>query len=290
MSNSVLEVRGLNKFYTNFQIKNLNLKLNTGEIIGFIGSNGAGKSTTIKSILNIIDVDSGEILFNGENIKSNEIDFKAQIGYVGENTRFYNDITLNSLYKFVKESYKNYWDDAYFKNLINSVFKLNMNKKIKELSKGMIVKYMLAIALSHNPKLLILDEPTSGLDPIIRQEVLNILWDLNKKNNTTIFMSSHISEDIESICERIIFIDAGKILLDIKVKGALEKYKKIEVDKLSSEQKRTFEKFSVASKEFYIFDMNDIDKNIESNLLREVSLNEILFYLNNKNLREVKND
>lgn len=284
MIDKILEVKNLNKSYDKFSINNLNFKLNAGEIVGFIGTNGAGKSTTIKSILNIIDIDSGEILFMGNSIKSNEMNAKLEIGYVGENNKFYNDITLKSLYKFVKESYKDRWDNEYFENLINNIFKIDMNKKIKELSKGMIVKYMIAIALSHKPRLLILDEPTSGLDPIIREEVLNILLDMNKKNNTTIFMSSHITEDIESVCNRVIYIDNGSILLDVDVENALKKYKKIRIDELNNEQREIFKSFSVLSNNYYLFNVDDNLSNINSDLFEDLTLNQILVYLKNKNL------
>lgn len=284
MIDKILEVRGLNKSYNKFNINNLNLELNVGEIVGFIGANGAGKSTTIKSILNIIDIDSGEILFMGNNIKNNEINAKLEIGYVGENSKFYNDITLKSLYKFVRESYKDKWDNEYFENLINNTFKIDMNKKIKELSKGMIVKYMIAIALSHNPRLLILDEPTSGLDPIIREEVLEILLDMNKKNNTTIFMSSHITEDIESICNRVIYIDNGSILLDIIVDDTTKKYKKIRIDKLDNSQRSIFENFAILSNDYYLFDVDNNVSNVNSELFEDLTLNQILIYLKNKNL------
>lgn len=284
MIDKILEVKNLSKSYDKFSINNLNFKLNVGEIVGFIGTNGAGKSTTIKSILNIIDIDSGEILFMGNSIKNNEINAKLEIGYVGENNKFYNDITLKSLYKFVKESYKDRWDNEYFENLINNIFKIDMNKKIKELSKGMIVKYMIAIALSHKPKLLILDEPTSGLDPIIREEVLNILLDMNKKNNTTIFMSSHITEDIESVCNRAIYIDNGSILLDIDVENAVKKYKKIRIDELDNEQRNVFKNFSVLSNNYYLFNVDDNFSNINSDLFEDLTLNQILVYLKNKDL------
>lgn len=287
MNNLILEVRGLGKYYENFQIRDLNLKIYEGEVVGFIGANGAGKSTTIKSILNIIDIDSGEMLFQGNDIRDNEIDSKLKIGYVGETTRFYNDISLKMLYKFVKESYGDYWDDGYFNNLINNVFKLNLNNKIKELSKGMVVKFMIAIALAHNPKLLILDEPTSGLDPVIREEVLDILLDLNRQKNTTIFMSSHISEDIKSICNRVVFIDSGEILADMNIKDVLKKYRKININELDNVHKIILKNISVEVKGFYLFDIDDIQNDIDKNVTEEASLSEILLYLKNKDLREV---
>lgn len=287
MYREVLQIKALNKSYPGFRIKDLNLNINEGEIVGIIGANGAGKSTIIKSILNIINVDSGIINFYDENMKQNEEKVKLEIGYVGDNNKFYNDIAIQSIYKFVKESYKDRWDDKYFNTLIKDVFKLDMKKKVKELSKGMLVKFMIAIALSHNPKLLILDEPTSGLDPIIREEVLKILFNMNRESNMTIFMSSHILEDIESICHRIIYIDSGEIILDIKKDDALDRYKKIRQYKLNDEEKNMFGKIAVLNNDSYLFDIEAYNKNIKNkeefnSKLENSSLSEILIFLKEK--------
>lgn len=287
MGESILEIVDLNKSYDKFSINNLNLKINEGEIIGIIGANGAGKSTIIKSILNIINTDSGRIKFKGEDAILNEENFKKEIGYVGDNNKFYNDITLNALYKFVKESYKDKWDDEYFYYLIKEKFELDMKKRFKELSKGMLMKFMIAIALSHNPSLLILDEPTSGLDPIVREELLNILKDMNKKNDITIFMSSHIIEDIESICHRILYIDSGKILLDINKNDTITKYKKININNLNLDEKDIFRKFSIANDEYYLFEVSKYKKEIHDKeklvqYFKDLSLSEILIYLRNR--------
>ncbi|MBQ3423402.1 MAG: ABC transporter ATP-binding protein [Romboutsia sp.] len=285
MDEKILEIKKLNKSYgEKFSIEDLNLTIKKGEIVGIIGANGAGKSTMIKSILNIINIDSGMVLFSGKEMKSNEEEIKRKIGYVGDNNKFYNDITLKSIYKFVKESYKQNWNDEYFNILINDIFKLDMKKKVKELSKGMLVKYMIALALSHNPELLILDEPTSGLDPIIREEVIKILFNINKEKNVTILMSSHILEDIESICNRIIYIDSGEVILDICKEDAANTYKRIKQYKLDDSEKKLFDEFAVINNENYLFDINLFNKEVINKskfqpMFERASLSEILIVL-----------
>lgn len=285
MSEKILEIKNLNKSYgKEFSIEDLNLTIERGEIVGIIGANGAGKSTMIKSILNIINIDSGEVLFSGKEMKSDEEDIKQKIGYVGDNNKFYTDITLKAIYKFVKESYKQSWDDEYFHILINDVFKLDMKKKFKELSKGMTVKFMIALALSHNPELLILDEPTSGLDPIIREEVIKILFNINKDKDITIFMSSHILEDIESICNRIIYVDSGQIILDTNKENAINTYKRIKQYKLNDSEKKLFDKFAIINNDNYLFDINLFNKEVTNKskfepMFERASLSEILIVL-----------
>lgn len=210
MSRKVLEIQGLCKSYPEFTLQDFNLSLYEGEIVGFIGPNGSGKSTTIKSIMNLIRPDQGQVLFFGKKISDNEQSIKTEIGYVGEHLNFYEKTSLKLIYKFVKRFYKN-WDDQFFKELIHK-FNLSLDKKLGECSKGMIVKFSIALSLAHHPKLLILDEPTSGLDPVIRNDVLRILKDLCSKENTTIFFSSHITEDIEKITDRVVYIYNGKLL------------------------------------------------------------------------------
>lgn len=284
MMNTILEINNLNKSYSNFSINNLNLKILKGEIVGVIGANGAGKSTLIKSILNIIEIDSGSIKYKGIDTKKQEDDFKLMVGYVGDTNKFYNDIKLKNIYTFVKASYKDKWDDNCFNNLIYKKFNLDLEKKPKELSTGMLVKFIIALALAHRCELLILDEPTSGLDPIIREEVLNILYDMNKNEDVTILMSSHILDDIESICQRIIYIDSGQIILDIPKNDIKTKYIKIEKEKLSSEEKNLFKNFAIENKNNYLFDLDSfnneiLDKEIYNKYFTQMTLNEILIFL-----------
>ena len=222
---SILIVKNLNKHYSKFDLKKININLEEGTIMGFIGPNGAGKSTTIKSILNIIPFDAGEISINGINYKEKEVEVKQLIGYVGEEINLYPDVTAYEFCKFIKKTYLN-WDDRLFEELIKR-FKLDIYKKIGQYSKGMSVKLALVLALSHHPKLMILDEPTSGLDPIVRNELLEILEETVKKEKSSILFSSHITEDIVKIANKVAYIYNGEIVLTDYKDTILNHYKKI---------------------------------------------------------------
>lgn len=226
---SILKVKGLNKIYGNFALRNISIDLPPGTIMGFIGPNGSGKSTTIKSILNIIPFDSGEIVIDGMDNVKNEIQVKQKIGYVGEHLNLYEDVSAQQFYKFVKKYYIK-WDDDYFARLVK-LFDLDLSKKIGALSKGTVVKFSLSLALSHHPKLLILDEPTSGLDPVIRNEVLEILKEIVDTEGSAVFFSSHITEDIAKIADYVTYIDKGVVLLSEAKESMLNRYKKLTFSK-----------------------------------------------------------
>ncbi|WP_242224804.1 ATP-binding cassette domain-containing protein [Bacillus cereus group sp. BfR-BA-01380] len=168
-----LDIRNVNKKYQNFELKDVSFQLEKGYIMGFIGANGAGKITTIKSILNMIHLDSGEARILGKNIAEHDIELKQEIGYAFSGIDFYTRNKIKTLTNVIKKFYTN-WDDETYYNYLRR-FKLDENKKIVELSTGMKVKYSLALALSHGAKLLILDEPTSGLDLAARVFVIVIL-------------------------------------------------------------------------------------------------------------------
>lgn len=213
-NNLIIEINNLEKKYNSFKLKNISFSLSKGEVVGLIGPNGAGKSTIIKSILNIIESDAGEIIFLGENIlNSNNISYKEEIGYVGENVDFFQNQKIKNIKKYYQMYYEN-WDEQMYQHLFNNIFELSGEMKIKELSKGMKVKFSLALALSHNPKLLIMDEPTSGLDPIVRSKILKILKEYAEKYGTAILFSSHITEDMNRIADKLIFLNHG-IILDV---------------------------------------------------------------------------
>ena len=225
MTEYMLNVSNLNKCYKKFKLQNVNLQLQKGEIMWFIGPNGAGKSTTIKSIMNIIPFDDGIITVDGKNLNENEIEIKQNIGYVGEHLDFYEKVKLKKIYKFTRKCYIN-WDVDLFASLVKR-FDLDLEKKMNELSKGMTVKFSLAMALAHHPKLLILDEPTSGLDPVIRNDLLDILKETVKKDNSAVLFSSHITEDIAKIADTVAFIHNGEIKLISNKYSILEHYLKI---------------------------------------------------------------
>ena len=231
MSNAI-EIKNLKKKYdNNFELGEINLEIPSGYIIGLIGENGAGKTTLIKSILNIIKPEYGEIKIFDKNNKKYESIIKEDIGVVLDGMFFPEILTPNDINFIMKDIYKN-WDKELFYKYLNN-FKLQSNKKIKDLSKGMRKKLEIATALSHKPKLLILDEPTSGLDPVVRDDILDIFLDFIKDEEHTILLSTHITSDLEHIADEIIFIDRGKIILNENKDELLDNYGILKCDKKS---------------------------------------------------------
>lgn len=236
----VLEINNLRKTYKGFSLKDINIKLEQGYITGFIGANGAGKSTTIKSILNLINRDSGDVkIFNKDN-KTNDKELKNKIGVVLDEGYFYEELTLKEMKNIIAPMYSN-WDENQFNNYIRR-FNLPLDRKISKLSKGMRMKYSIAIALSHNAELFIMDEPTSGLDPIVREELLEILSDIIQEENKTIFFSTHITSDLDKIADYLIIINDGKILLQGAKDEIIESHRLVKGDKklLNSENRKDF--------------------------------------------------
>lgn len=205
-----IEVEKLNKDYKSFQLKNISFQVPAGSIMGFIGENGAGKTTTIKEILNLISRDSGVIKIFGQDNKINEKEIKEQIGVVFDESYFHDGLKIKDITGIMKHIYKN-WDAKVFSQYIDK-FKLPDDKVVKEFSRGMKMKLTIAVALSHGAKLLILDEATSGLDPVVRDEMLDIFLDFIQEENHTIFISSHITSDLEKIADYITFIHQGEIV------------------------------------------------------------------------------
>lgn len=215
---NILEVKNLCKKYNGFELKNINIELPKGMIMGLIGENGAGKSTTIKAILNVINRDSGEIKIFGLDNKENEKQIKEDIGVVLDDSFLSEYLNPTDINKIMKNIYKNWDEKLYFKYIED--FKLPKDKISKEYSSGMKMKLKIAVALSHHPKLLILDEPTSGLDPVARNEILDIFQDFIQDEEKGVLVSSHITSDLEHIADYITFINDGEILL-IKTRDEL---------------------------------------------------------------------
>ena len=219
---NILEVKNLSKKYIGFELKDINFNLPKGMIMGFIGENGAGKTTTIKAILDIIQNYKGNIKIFGLDNRKDEAKIKEDIGIVLDDMFFPEVLTANDINSILKDTYKNWDSKLYYKYLKD--FGLPNNKPIKTLSKGMRKKLEIATAISHHPKLLILDEPTSGLDPIARNEVIDIFQDFIQNEECSIFLSSHITTDLEHIADYITFINKGEILLSKTCNELLEKY------------------------------------------------------------------
>lgn len=219
MENAIC-IRGLCKHYEDFSLENLDLTVPTGTIVGFVGENGAGKTTTLKAIFGAIRTDGGSIEVLGCT-DPNRLD-KSQIGVVMEDSFFYETLTprqVNSIMKSLQPG----WDSAEFARLLHD-YQLPEKKLIKDMSKGMRMKFRLATALAHKPKLLILDEATSGLDPVVRGEVLDYLRDYIQDENHSVLMSSHITSDLEKVADSIAYLHKGRLLFQMDRDELLEKY------------------------------------------------------------------
>ena len=208
---NALEIKNLTKAYPGFTLDNLNLTLPSGCIMGLIGENGAGKSTTIKLILDMIHKDSGSITILGKDNTDGIELTKEDIGVVMDEVGIPECLTVKQVGNVMKHTFRN-WDDAEYTRLIQKLA-LPDKKQFKEFSRGMKMKLGIAIALSHNAKLLILDEATSGLDPVVRDEVVEMLSDFTRDEAHSILISSHIVSDLEKLCDYIAFIHKGKLLL-----------------------------------------------------------------------------
>lgn len=205
---NVIELQHVHKSFKGFQIKDFSINVKKGFVTGFIGGNGAGKSTTIKLIMNLLQQDSGTVSVFGMDYKKHEKEIKERIGFVYDENVFYEYVTLKDMKRIIKPAYKN-WDDDAFQRYVTQ-FELPLNKNMKTFSKGMKMKASLAIALAHHAELIIMDEPTAGLDPIFRRELLNILHELMQDEDKTIFFSTHITTDLDRIADYITFVHNGE--------------------------------------------------------------------------------
>lgn len=276
--NNSLEVKNLCKKYNGFELKNINLNLPKGMIMGLIGENGAGKTTTIKSMLNLIQIDSGEIKIFGLNIKENEKKIKEDIGVVLDDSFFSEYLNPADINKIMRKIYKN-WDEKLYDKYLED-FKLPKNKISKEFSSGMKMKLKIAVALSHHPKLLILDEPTSGLDPVARSEILDIFQDFIQNEENSIFVSSHITSDLEHIADYITFINDGEIVLSKTRDELLEKYGIVKCSKSEFEKidKNDYVKFKVNRYEYDVLveDKAKFKRKYEFKIIDKPTLDDIM--------------
>lgn len=193
-----------------------------------IGENGAGKSTIIKSILGVVHPDGGEIVFNGTPVSKLNKAERQKISFVLDDMGLPIELTLSMLDKVLSNIYGK-WDSAKFHSLVQR-FQLPENKLFKEFSKGMKMKATIAVALSYESNLLILDEPTSGLDPVVRDEILQMIYDYNQENNHAALISSHITTDLEKICDYIVYIHNGRVIFNEEKDELLSKYAVYSVD------------------------------------------------------------
>ena len=257
----MIEVRNLNKTYKSFKLGNASFDLESGKITGLIGVNGAGKSTILRILIGLVKSESGEISIDGNKVL--DLGEKLRVGFVSQELNIYSDQKMSALSAFVKDIYRKQWNDDLFRHYMNDVFALKDDLKIKELSTGMRVKFFLAMELAKKPECLLLDEVTSGLDPMIRDEVLDILQGIAQEDNIPVLMSSHITEDLEKIADKIIYIDSGRILLEDSVENIKKNYYRIneeELSKLGEETRALILDKGIKQHQYYVYDASGIEK------------------------------
>ncbi len=206
-----LVLKHVSKAYENFQLKDISFTLPEGTIMGIIGENGAGKSTIINCIMDLVKRDSGEITILGQQMDKDNLTLREDIGLVFDVSDFYDSFHLEQTERILQDIYKN-WDHEAFQKYKRQ-FALPNKKRIKEFSRGMKMKTAIAIALSHKPRLMILDEATSGLDPVMRDEILDVFMDFVQDEHHSILLSSHISSDLEKVADYITFLHNGELVL-----------------------------------------------------------------------------
>ena len=223
---AILEVNGLCKNYPGFRLDDVSFALTEGKITGFIGRNGAGKTTTLKSLMGFVHPDAGSVRFFDMDWVGHEQQIKRQIGYVAGGVGFYPNKRLKAITEVTRSFYPD-WDGTMYRSCMEN-FRLDESKTPSQLSEGMKVKYALALALSHHARLLILDEPTSGLDPVSRDELLDILLDLQREGVSILF-STHITSDLEKCADDILYIRKGRVEAHDDIKRFTGSYRLVEL-------------------------------------------------------------
>jgi ABC-2 type transport system ATP-binding protein len=225
MNELSVRLEGVSKKYPHFALEEIDLELPTGSIMGFIGANGAGKSTTIRILMGLVHQDKGSVEVLGHAMPADQVAAKLDIGFVSEDMRLYGEATLAWHIDFLRPIYPR-WDQAYAECLLRR-FDLKPQQKIKGLSHGQRVKAALLLALARRPRLLVLDEPTTGLDPVARCEVLEELMAVLADEDRTILFSSHNTLDVEQISDQITFIDRGRIIDSDDKEAFLERWRRL---------------------------------------------------------------
>ncbi|MDU1412097.1 MAG: ABC transporter ATP-binding protein [Clostridium sp.] len=287
---NILDIKNLCKSYKNFKLDNISFQIKKGFVMGLIGENGAGKTTTIKLIMNLLKKDDGTIeIFDKDNCKY-EREIKEKIGFVYDDCFYYENLSIKDNGKIFANFYKLWSWDTFNKYI--SDFGLNEKQKVKELSKGMKMKFAIALALSHGAEFLIFDEPTSGLDPVMRRQILDIFQNLMEDEKMGILISSHITSDLEQIADYITYIKKGKVVFSETTLDVLDNYKIIKgsLEDLDSIDKNLIwglrkNKYGF---EGMIMDINKLDKSILKKLVIErPTLEDIMVNVNRGGSRNV---
>lgn len=228
MNDLAIQLHNVSKEFKYFNLNNIDMSLPTGQIMGFVGANGAGKSTTIRIIMGLMQADSGDVAVLGHSMPKSQTLVKQDVGFSSEEMKLYGSQNLGWHIQFIKSIYPG-WDDAYANDLLKR-FDLNLEQKIKQFSKGQHIKAQLLLVLARKPRLLVLDEPTTGLDPVARQEVNNELALILTDEERTVLFSSHNTADVEKISDQITFIDRGRIIDSNDKETFLENWRRIRLE------------------------------------------------------------
>lgn len=280
---NAIEIKDLTKHYDGFTLDSISFNVPKGSIMGFIGQNGAGKSTTINAILNIIKADSGEIKVFGMDNRNADVQIKQDIAAVFDELPFHEQLNAKALDKILRHIFKDWSSETFFKYLER--FQLPTKKKFGQFSKGMKMKLQIAAALSHNAKLLIMDEATTGLDPVVRNEILDIFLEFLQDEEHSILMSSHITSDLEKIADSVTFIDKGKLLITGYKDEILESHGVIKCSKSDYENIGKGDIISARIGEFgveaMVSDRQAVSRKYSGIVIDPTTLEEImLFYVN----------
>jgi ABC-2 type transport system ATP-binding protein len=228
MTDLAIQLSGVSKKYRYFTLDKIDLELPHGQIMGLIGANGAGKSTTIRILMGLVHQDSGEARVLGHHMPAEQVAAKWDIGYASEDMRLFDSMSLGWHMNLIRSIYS-CWDPDYAQLLLKR-FGLRVDQKIKGMSHGQRVKSALLLVLARKPKLLVLDEPTTGLDPVARHEILRELTDVMADEGRSILFSSHNTQDVEQISDRITFMDRGRIIDSMDKEAYLDRWRRLRLE------------------------------------------------------------
>lgn len=274
----VMKVEGLNKKYTGFELKDVSFRIPTGCVAGFIGLNGQGKTTTIKSILGLSPSSTGRVEILGKDMAEFEKEIKDDIAVVFDEGYLYETLKMKEMKDIIKGAYTK-WNEEKYRSLMQD-FGLDENQVISTLSKGMRMKFALTLALSHRAKFLIMDEPTSGLDPLVRKQLLDILGDYMKEEGLGLLYSSHITSDLDKFADIIIFIDKGRILFVEEKDALLDEHRKVKGDAslLNADNRKLFISLSESD---YGFEgvtkkVEELKKSVEGLVVERLNIEDLM--------------
>lgn len=220
---NIIEFIDVSKSYEKFKLDNVSFSHKKGFVMGLVGANGAGKTTIIKLIMNLLKKQSGQIKVFGLDNVQHEKEIKEKIGFVYDENIYFENLKLKKIAELIAPFYKQ-WDWNAFRRYLNT-FDLDEDIKLIKCSKGMKMKFAIAVALSHNAEFIIMDEPTSGLDPVFRRELLDILYEVIQNEERSILFSTHITSDLEKIADYITFLDKGKVVLSEAYSNIIDNYR-----------------------------------------------------------------